>query len=128
MNATVQAMRAIPELQNSLLATSGGTGPLSGSLRDLYGQMGKTTEGVVPLRFLQVLRQVVPQFGEVDRGKSGAMGVAYAQQDAEECWGAIANSLKEVPVSTAPKLISGTCINGGLSLQEPLGRSSSSNT
>ncbi|EIN05233.1 cysteine proteinase [Punctularia strigosozonata HHB-11173 SS5] len=102
MNATVQAMRAIPELQQSLLATTGGTGPLSGALRELYSQMSRSTEGVIPLRFLQVLRQVVPQFGELDRSKSGAMATAYAQQDAEECWTAIANSLKEVPLAGTP--------------------------
>jgi hypothetical protein len=35
-------------------------------------------ENVTPLAFLQTLRQVNPQFAEMDRGKAGAMG--YAQQ------------------------------------------------
>jgi ubiquitin carboxyl-terminal hydrolase 14 len=111
MNATVQAMRAIPELQVALSPTastsrsttsSGSLGPLSGSLRDLYSQMGRTTEGVMPIGFLNSLRAAVPQFGEVDRsraakGMMAGMGAMYAQQDAEECWTAITNALKDVP-------------------------------
>lgn len=75
MNATVQAMRAIPELQTALkehvlsfmivfyptnMAAHSyvpGTGPqssLTGAMRDLYNAMGKTTEGFPPYMFLQV--------------------------------------------------------------------------
>ncbi|KAG5726473.1 Ubiquitin carboxyl-terminal hydrolase 6, partial [Termitomyces sp. T112] len=38
---------------------------------------------------------VNPQFAEVDR--SGKLGGAYAQQDAEECFGQIINTLRNVP-------------------------------
>lgn len=107
MNATVQAMRAIPELQRAL-APAGGAGPssraalgaLPTALRDLYAQMARTTDGVLPLAFLSALRAAVPQFGEVSRAGKGAgagAGPAYAQQDAEECWGALTNALKDVP-------------------------------
>lgn len=52
----------------------------------------------MPLQFLSALRTAVPQFGEVDRGRGGKPGMAgYAQQDAEECWGALTNALKDVP-------------------------------
>jgi hypothetical protein len=50
------------------------------ALRDLYSNMSRTTEGYIPNAFLTVLRQVVPQFGEIDRsGKNGMLG-GYAQQ------------------------------------------------
>ncbi|KAF9235909.1 hypothetical protein BU15DRAFT_77515 [Melanogaster broomeanus] len=95
MNATVQAMRAIPELQIAL-STSSPIDVLPRGLRDLYTNMSRTTESVVPTSFLNILRQVVPQFGEVDRSKAGMLA-GYAQQDAEECWSQMTNSLKDVP-------------------------------
>jgi ubiquitin carboxyl-terminal hydrolase 14 len=114
MNATVQALRAIPELQTALHAAATGAGvSLPGTLRDLYAQMGRTTEPVIPLAFLQALRAAAPQFAEVDRARAGkgsgpsaglpgaaallGGGGGYAQQDAEECWGAILQGLRDVP-------------------------------
>lgn len=76
MNATLQAMRAIPELQVALGSASGG---LAGSLRALYSDMSKTTDEVTPVRFLSALRQQFPQFAEIARGKGGMQGM-YAQQ------------------------------------------------
>jgi ubiquitin carboxyl-terminal hydrolase 14 len=108
MNATVQAMRAIPELQTAL-STSPHLDVLPRALRDLYSNMSRTTEGYIPNAFLTVLRQVVPQFGEIDRsGKNGMLG-GYAQQDAEECWTQLANGLKEVPGIDA----TGNTLTGG---------------
>lgn len=49
------------------------------ALRDLYLNMSRTTESVIPSAFLAVLRHVVPQFNELDRSKSGPM-MGYAQQ------------------------------------------------
>ncbi|KAF7977861.1 hypothetical protein HWV62_2380 [Athelia sp. TMB] len=109
MNATVQSLRAIPELQAALLAphASNTTSPLPKSLSTLYASMSRTTEPVMPLAFLQTLRMVVPRFGEMDR-RGGMAG--YAQQeilipfargvDAEECWGEITNALREVPLES----------------------------
>lgn len=80
MNATVQALRAIPELQTALTAphASNTSSPLPKALSALYASMARTTDAVMPLGFLQVLRAVVPRFGEIDRGKGGMSG--YAQQ------------------------------------------------
>jgi ubiquitin carboxyl-terminal hydrolase 14 len=118
MNATVQALRAIPELQTALSnANSTGPNSLPGTLRDLYNNMSRTTDAVIPISFLQALRGFAPQFAEVDRGRAGkdartgsgpsagltgaaamlGMGGGYAQQDAEECWTAIQSGLKDVP-------------------------------
>lgn len=81
MNATVQSLRAIPELQAALLAphASNTSSPLPKSLSSLYANMAKTTESVVPMAFLSTLRQIVPRFGEIDR-RGGHAG--YAQQGA----------------------------------------------
>lgn len=102
MNATVQAMRAIPELQ-TVLASSQPTLPLARSLRDLYDSMSKTTEGINPQAFLQDLRRAVPQFAEMSRSESATLfGGGYAQQDAEECWSQITNNLQVLPGLPGP--------------------------
>lgn len=82
-------MRAIPELQTALAsfdgttAASGADGPqgsvvLSRSLKSLLSSMQSTTEAYTPMSFLSVLRQVVPQFGEMVPMGKGHGG--YAQQ------------------------------------------------
>ncbi|OBZ74933.1 Ubiquitin carboxyl-terminal hydrolase 6 [Grifola frondosa] len=101
MNATLQAMRAIPELQTALQA--GAPSTLSIALRNLYASMSHTTEPIVPGPFLTALRQAFPQFAEFSRGSSSkGMMAAYAQQDAEECWVQLTNALKEVPGVPGP--------------------------
>lgn len=78
MNATIQVLRAVPELHTAL-GNFQGRGDMNkeliASMRDLYSDMGKTTEGLPPARFLQVLRQVEPRFAELRQG-------FYAQQGA----------------------------------------------
>jgi hypothetical protein len=92
MSATVQALRAIPELQTALLEfvtqsfmsvrqltlaifSSRDPNPIARSLRDLYTSMASSTGGVMPLSFHTVLRAAVPQFSERNRSGNG-----YAQQ------------------------------------------------
>ena len=109
MNSTLQAFRAVPELQDQLLKYAGSTagasrGPdlsqfglpsassnldLTSSLRDLYKQMSETQEGFPPLMFHHTLGQIYPQFAE--RAKTGN---GYAQQDAEEAWTQILSQLR----------------------------------
>ncbi|KAN0141942.1 hypothetical protein V8E53_000404 [Lactarius tabidus] len=91
MSATIQALRAIPELQ-SALTESRDLNPIARNLRDLYTSMSRSTGGVMPLAFLTVLREAVPQFAERSR-----TGNSYAQQDAEECWTQVTNRLRDVP-------------------------------
>ncbi|KAF2857610.1 cysteine proteinase [Piedraia hortae CBS 480.64] len=116
-NATLQALRAMPELQQALtsykpsppsssapepsmftpeqLAQYGlgsfSTGAdLTAALRDLFRQMGETQQGFAPIMFLTALRNRYPQFAE--RSKSGH---GYAQQDAEEVWTQLVLTLHE---------------------------------
>ncbi|OCB92222.1 cysteine proteinase [Sanghuangporus baumii] len=102
MNATLQVMRALPELQNSLSSfqstplTSEGNPMLTVALRDMYASLRTSVDAFTPLSFLSALRQAVPQFGELARvGKSGMGG--YAQQDAEECFTQICYALNAIP-------------------------------
>ncbi|KAF2404319.1 ubiquitin carboxyl-terminal hydrolase 6 [Trichodelitschia bisporula] len=111
MNATLQALRSIPELQEELAkyngstATSaptftfgqgpssllsGGSSDLTSSLRDLFKRMAETQEGFPPMFFLQALRSAFPQFAQRSREGQG-----YAQQDAEEAWSQIVSQLHQ---------------------------------
>ncbi|KAI9719511.1 MAG: deubiquitinating enzyme [Chrysothrix sp. TS-e1954] len=117
LNSTLQALRAIPELQQELAqynpsASSGPTGAadlsqfglgglgattdLTSSLKDLYKQMSETQEGFPPMIFLNAFRTVYPQFAERSRDGRG-----YAQQDAEEAWSQIIQTLRG-KLKTAP--------------------------
>lgn len=111
MNSTLQTLRFVPELQEELQkyqgggpetgefgAAAGGSSSLLGgiigsdltlALRDLYKQMGQTTEGFPPMMFLGALRTAFPQFAQ--RGKDGQ----FAQQDAEECYSQIITQLRQ---------------------------------
>ncbi|TPX42103.1 hypothetical protein SeMB42_g01201 [Synchytrium endobioticum] len=93
MNATLQCLRVIPELQTALTRMTGSITPdfrasLPLSLQTLYKELDASGEAIPPLVFLQLLRGAFPQFGEQTvRG--------FSQQDAEECWGQIVSALKE---------------------------------
>lgn len=139
MNSTLQTLRFVPELQDELQKYQGG-GPASSSfgaaaggsssllaglggiagsdltlaLRDLYKQMGQTTEGFPPMMFLGALRTAFPQFAQ--KGKDGQ----YAQQDAEECYSQIITQLRQKlkingdssnDVSFVDKYLSGTMVS-----------------
>lgn len=88
-------MRAMPELQIAMTkrvnyhVTHFFISPYSGrsshldvfprALRDLCNNMSSTTDSFIPGTFLTILRQVIPQFNELDRSKAGAL-MGYAQQ------------------------------------------------
>lgn len=112
LNATLQTLKGMPELQEELMkyssSTGAGTGSgglsdlstfglgglgasmdLTASLRDLYKQMSETQEGFPPLMFLNALRNAFPQFAQ-----KAEHGHGYAQQDAEEAWSQIISQLR----------------------------------
>lgn len=96
LNSTLQVLRAIPELQLALSDFTGQMGGaddeanLTASLRDLFKSLKDTTEPFPPLAFLSILRQVAPQFAEMQREGHG-----FAQQDAEEVWVRIITALQQ---------------------------------
>uniref|UniRef100_A0A4W4FEE0 Ubiquitin carboxyl-terminal hydrolase n=1 Tax=Electrophorus electricus TaxID=8005 RepID=A0A4W4FEE0_ELEEL len=98
MNATVQCLRSVPELKESLrrysgaLRSSGANAPsqyITAALRDLYEAMDKTSSSVPPIILLQFLHMAFPQFAE--KGDQGQ----YLQQDANECWVQIMRVLQQ---------------------------------
>ena len=58
--------------------------PLPAALRDLYKSMSRTTDSILPHEFLEVLREVNPQFRERQRSENPLImlrgGGGYAQQ------------------------------------------------
>jgi ubiquitin carboxyl-terminal hydrolase 14 len=89
MNATVQCLRSVPELKDSLkrfngdLSFDGSIVPaqsITASLRDLYNSMDRSSSSIPPVVLLQVLHMAFPRFAE----KSEHGG--FQQQDANECW------------------------------------------
>lgn len=87
-------MRAMPELQTSLEQYQGtlngvdNRSSLIASLRDLFTNLSKASDGFPPLVFWQMLRQTFPQFSQTGQG-----GMPM-QQDAEECWSELVSVLK----------------------------------
>ncbi|KAK9761803.1 deubiquitinating enzyme [Basidiobolus ranarum] len=96
MNSTLQCLRVMPELKESLNQFNGnvvgGVDPsnnLVASLRDLFKQLDQSGDSIAPLVFLQMLRTVYPKFSQQEAG-----GI-FMQQDAEECWTSLVSVLKE---------------------------------
>lgn len=129
LNSTVQALRAIPELDSALAAlpasssapgstTSSGNAPLTRSMKQMWDGMGKTTEGYAPYAFLSVrpfpslilvplhkqLTSMVLVVLQALRSVAPQFaeqgrGGGYAQQDADECWTVMTNALHALPPS-----------------------------
>jgi len=93
MNSVLQCLYAAKELRSVLEGYVGGRDQHSGSaalttaLRELFADVKRARDQVMPVRFLNVLRQLYPQFAQ-----HGAQG-APMQQDAEECWTAVMQTL-----------------------------------
>ncbi|CAN0228440.1 unnamed protein product, partial [Laminaria digitata] len=110
MNSTLQCMRKVPELREALTSYSprsqGGDNnnnnnnlvPLfTAFLKETFDVADRSTEAIPPTMFVQVLRQLFPQFAQ--EGPRGG----FMQQDAEELYSTVVNtlaqSLKEAPDS-----------------------------
>lgn len=98
MNATVQCLRTVPELRDSLkrftgsITLGGSMVPaqsITAALRDLYDTMDKSGDTIPPILLLQVLHLAFPRFSE----KSEHGG--FVQQDANECWSEIVRMLQQ---------------------------------
>lgn len=95
MNSTVQCLYAVPELKSALqsyTATGGSldsNSKLTEAAKGLFSDLTRSAQAVHPLRFLLMLRERFPQFGETNRQGQ------YSQQDAEECWTQLVYTLKE---------------------------------
>ena len=109
MNSTLQCLRAVPELRDSLKQTQ--AQDLAGALNSTYAQLDASTKPIEPATFVATLRSAFPQFAQ--RGRGGG----FAQQDAEELYSSLlatlASSLKDGDSNVVDKLF-------GLELEERL--------
>jgi len=123
MNATVQCLKNVPELQDGLNNFNGQLGfdsimtnpseAITIALRDLYKLLDKvSSDAIPPVIFLQVLHSVFPQFAE--KGEGGAL----QQQDANECWAQIMRLLQQ---KLPGQLASGTASNTGSLIDQYFG-------
>lgn len=104
MNATVQCLKTVPELRESLRGFQGGVTmagsmvpaqSITAALRDLYDSMDKGAS-IPPIILLQVLHMAFPRFAE----KSEHGG--FTQQDANECWTELVRMLQQkLPPNTS---------------------------
>ncbi|CAG8541553.1 1495_t:CDS:10 [Paraglomus occultum] len=92
LNATLQCLRIMPELQESLNNYNEPQINLTSSLRNLYRQLNQTTDGYAPEEFVRTLRVAFPQFAE-------QRNHMYMQQDADECWTVIVSNLQNPSIS-----------------------------
>lgn len=97
-NATLQCLRAIPELREATVATAKAGVPAA--LGGLFRQLDEAPAAVVPARFLSTLRGTYPKFGEVTPGPAGG----FRQQDAEEFASVMLASLAGELRSPTPQL------------------------
>jgi ubiquitin carboxyl-terminal hydrolase 14 len=101
MNATVQCLKRVNELKDSLKSYQEQLGGASsfGGEADAHKAMARAAKGLftnlefkgepfAPLGFVNVMRQVYPQFNETDDHGH------HKQQDAEECYSALLTSFK----------------------------------
>lgn len=94
MNATIQCLRVIPELDLALSYLKQPSSPsndynLSAGIRSLLKDLRDSGSAITPVLFLTVLRSAFSQFAQQER-----QGI-YSQQDAEECWSQIISALHQ---------------------------------
>ncbi|XP_074640223.1 ubiquitin carboxyl-terminal hydrolase 14-like [Tubulanus polymorphus] len=95
MNATLQCLRSVPELQDALkqyngrLDSSVAGESITAAMKSLFLMMDKESTSIPPIIFLQILHNAYPIFGEKsERG-------VFMQQDANECWTEIVRCLQQ---------------------------------
>lgn len=99
LNATVQCLRTVPELRDSLKKITGSLSlirdnslepaqNISIALRDVYEGMD-VKSSIAPLMLVQMMHMAFPRFAE----KSEHGG--FQQQDANECWTELVRMLQQ---------------------------------
>ncbi|CAH1772659.1 unnamed protein product [Owenia fusiformis] len=99
MNATLQCLRAVPELKEALERYKGSmtmgeavipAQGITAGMRDLFKTMEASGEPIPPFIFLQRMHTAFPQFAE-----KSEQGGGFAQQDANECWTEMVRCLQQ---------------------------------
>lgn len=95
MNASLQMMNAMPELEQALVPYAAkdardAPGKLTLQMKSVIQQLRNQKQTVTPLSFLLQLREYYPRFAEKENG-------FYAQQCADECWVQLVHAFKGLP-------------------------------
>lgn len=96
MNATVQCLRAVPELRDALksfkenfsINSLASAQSITAAMGTVFEQMNGSNT-VTPILLLQTLHMAFPQFAQT--GENGA----YRQQDANECWSELLKMIQQ---------------------------------
>ena len=107
MNATTQALRAVPELRSGLSTVSDSRTLMAPQLAQMYKEADGTSKNYMPSKFLAALHRMHPTFAE--RGKTGQL----MQHDTDEflttMLETLSHELTKVPVKDGkpmlPKLL-----------------------
>lgn len=96
LNSTLQCLGRVPELRKALedsIETSNNNlmdlrFALVKELGKVYKSLDNAHDTVVPAKLVEVLRTINPMFAEAEKGH-------YKQQDAEECWSLLINTIRD---------------------------------
>jgi len=99
LNATVQCLKTVPALAESLKKYTGAINlsspdksqAITAALRDLYDTMDKKIS-FPPAGLLRAVHTAFPRFAERERGEHAD---GWVQQDANECWTEIVRMLQQ---------------------------------
>ncbi|KAM0861239.1 hypothetical protein ACQ4PT_046018 [Festuca glaucescens] len=98
-SSSLQCLHAVPEIKYTLYsypdnvqgnAAGKASHDLTLATKSIFNELDHSVLPVLPVHFLETLRESVPQFKE----KEGDTDI-YKQQDAEECWSYLVNTLSE---------------------------------
>lgn len=93
LNSTLQALGRVPELRKQLQDVQGNrnndiTFAFTKSLGGVYKNLDTASDTIKPELLVNNLRTMNPQFADAEKG-------VFKQQDAEECWSLILNSVRD---------------------------------
>jgi ubiquitin carboxyl-terminal hydrolase 14 len=90
LNSTIQVLGRVPELRQAIKQNKGGNynNELGRALCTVYEQLDKASDTVAPHSLVKTLFMINPMFAESDNG-------IPKQQDAEECYSLIVNSIRD---------------------------------
>ncbi len=96
LNSTLQCLGRVPEFRKALQELSRSNINSNGNillklaveLGRVYSNLDSAHDTITPESLVYTLRQLNPLFAEADKG-------VFKQQDAEECWSLIINSIRE---------------------------------
>lgn len=100
LNSTLQCLGRVPELRKALeevhdkpsIQGNQDMNYLYMLVRELgavYKSLDNAHDTVVPAKLVEILRTINPMFAEAEKGY-------YKQQDAEECWSLLINSIRDI--------------------------------